>query len=312
MATMVYSLKDFEGISWENKITLDDTTIELINTITNQVSSPDYVKTPSFTNNEKPYRKRKKNIPDLKPEDWESIRNFKKTEIIKKEGIDKEIDNIRLLVNKLTEKTYNIIIEKICTTLDELNDNENYDELSIDKIGYAIFNMATANKFNSNIYAKLCYTLKNKYDFMVPIIENNILEFMKLFDKMEFVNPSEDYDKFCDMNLENDKRRSMSLFLTSLEKHKVVTHDFVFDNILNIHKRIMDNKSNECMKVENDELTENLLVLLTNVDSPTKSDKWNCIYNNMIDIKSNKYPGITTKCKFKHMDILDYIKKNNM
>ena len=311
MATMVYSLKDFEGISWENKISLDDTIIELINNITNQVSSPDYVKTPSFTNNEKPYRKRKKNIPDLKPEDWESIRNFKKTEIVKKEGIDKEIDNIRLLVNKLTDKTYDIIIEKICTTLDELNDNENYDELSTDKIGYAIFNMATANKFNSNIYAKLCYTLKKNYEFMVPIIESNILEFMKLFDKMEFVNPSDDYDKFCDMNIENEKRRAMSLFLTSLEKNNVVTHEFVFDNIINIQEKLMENKTNESMKAENDELIENLFVLLTNVDSPTKSGKWNSIYGNILDIKSNKYSGVTNKCKFKHMDIIDYIKKNN-
>ena len=297
MATMVYSLKDFEGISWENKISLDDTIIELINNITNQVSSPDYVKTPSFTNNEKPYRKRKKNMPDLKPEDWESIRNFKKTEIVKKEGIDKEIDNIRLLVNKLTDKTYDIIIEKICTTLDELNDNENYDELS--------------NKFNSNIYAKLCYTLKKNYEFMVPIIESNILEFMKLFDKMEFVNPSDDYDKFCDMNIENEKRRAMSLFLTSLEKNNVVTHEFVFDNIINIQEKLMENKTNESMKAENDELIENLFVLLTNVDSPTKSDKWNSIYDNILDIKSNKYSGVTNKCKFKHMDIIDYIKKNN-
>jgi hypothetical protein len=72
----------------------------------------------------------------------------------------------------------------------------------------------------------------------------------------------------------------------------------------------MDNKSNECMKAENDELIENLFVLLTNIDSPSKSDKWNIIYDNLIDIKSNKYPGITNKCKFKHMDILDYIKKN--
>ena len=145
----------------------------------------------------------------------------------------------------------------------------------------------------------------------IEIATTAINGFATSFDKMEFVNPSDDYDKFCDMNIENEKRRAMSLFLTSLEKNNVVTHEFVFDNIINIQEKLMENKTNESMKAENDELIENLFVLLTNVDSPTKSDKWNSIYDNILDIKSNKYSGVTNKCKFKHMDIIDYIKKNN-
>ena len=30
------------------------------------------------------------------------------------------------------------------------------------------------NKFNSKVYAKLCCELKEKYEFMTDIIENNI------------------------------------------------------------------------------------------------------------------------------------------
>lgn len=309
MSVLVYSLTDFENISWNSKFTLDDTTIELINNLSNQVSAPTYVKTPNFKAVDKPHRK-KKGIPDtIKEEDWHAIRNFKKTEMVKKDGIDKEIDKVRLLINKLTDKTYNVVSEKIFTTLDELCENEQYDTECIDKIGYAIFTMATANKFNSNIYAKLCSMLQDKYDFMIPIISKNIAEFMKIFDNMTFVDPNDDYDKFCDMNIENDKRRALSLFLTSLEKHNVVTHEFVIDTILTIQAKMMTSKNDGSKQMENDELVESLFIMITNLKSPISSVKWKDIYTNIIDIKSNKYLGITNKCKFKHMDIIDYISK---
>ena len=311
MTTMIYSLKDFENISWTNKFVLPTESIELINKLSNQVASPDYVKTPKFASNDRTMYKKKKrhNNDDLKSEDWETIRNFKKTEIVKKEGIEKEIDSIRLLINKLTDKSYTVIVENMFTILDELSENKEYDNASMDRIGYAIFNMATSNKFNSNVYAKLCNALNNKYEFMVPIISNNISEFMKLFDNMVFVDPNENYDKFCDMNIENERRRAMSLFLTSLYKNNVITLDYVIDNIVNIQTKMMDTKNDESKQMENNELIENLFILITNIDSPQSSDKWPSILTKINDIKTTKYAGITNKCKFKHMDLFDSINK---
>ena len=311
MTTMIYSLKDFENIAWTNKFVLPAESIALINSLSNQVASPDYVRTPKFTATDRPMYKKKKrhNNDDLKSEDWETIRNFKKTELVKNEGIEKEIDSIRLLINKLTEKSYAVIIEKMFTTLDELSENKEYDTAAMDRIGYAIFNMATSNKFNSNVYAKLCNALNNKYEFMVPIISNHISEFMKLFDNMVFVDPTDNYDKFCNMNIENEKRRAMSLFLTSLYKNDVITLDFVFDNIVNIQTKLMDMKNDESKQMENNELVENLFTLITNLDSPSSSDKWASILVNINDIKTTKYAGITSKCKFKHMDLIDSINK---
>ena len=57
---------------------------------------------------------------------------------------------------------------------------------------------------------------------------------MKLFENMEFVSPDEDYDKFCEMNITNEKRRAMSLFLTNLYKNEVVSLDILLSNITNL------------------------------------------------------------------------------
>ena len=195
-------------------------------------------------------------------------------------------------------------------TLNEIHENGNYNEESVNKIGFAIFNMATSNKFNSNVYARLCSKLLSEYDFMNSIIHNNITEFMKLFDNMVFVSPEENYDAFCDMNIANDKRRSMSLFLTNLYKNNVITMDIVFANIVNIQNILMTNKNDISKKKENEELSENLYTLLTNIPFLilTKHNGWSIINDNIEIIKNSDSTvnlGISSKCKFKHMDISD-------
>lgn len=321
MTTITYSIQDFDNIKWScDSFILPDETIQLINNLTKQVGAPSYVRTPSFpnknNNNDRiSYKKKKIQTENIDNGDWQAIRNFQKTEFIKKEGIEKEIDSIRALINKLTDKTYDKIIDKLTTTLDEINNNENYDEVYIDKIGHAIFTMATSNKFNSNVYAQLAKELQSKYTFMTNIINNNINEFMKLFEDMKFVSSDDDYDKFCEMNIINDKRRAMSLFLTSLYKHNVITLDFVFDKIKSIQNIIIkeETMTNESNRMIVEELSENLYILLTNIPFSTLAshNEWNQIMNNILKIKNTDTKtcmGITPKAKFKHMDILDKLK----
>jgi len=316
MEDCFYTLHQFETIEWSEKniVQLPQPTINLINLLSEQVGSPNYVKTPSFTNNDKPITTKKRRPHDnVKTEDWENVRNFKKTEIIKKEGIEKDIDNIRLLINKLTEKTYDKMVDSILETIDNILNEETYSVESLNIIGYAVFNMATNNKFNSLVYAKLCNVLKNKYDFMASILEDNINEFMKLFENMEFVTPEQDYNKFCEINLLNDKRRSMSLFLCNLYKTGVVPLDNIMNNIDIIQSRIVSIMNNESSKLELEELSENLFILITNIDFNIlkTSSGWPSVYDRLLLVKTADIQvkkGISHKSRFKHMDILDKCK----
>ena len=345
MSGTIYTLKDFENIAWSaNDKTLDDNEpfklsqeiMDIITSLSEQVGSPNYIKTPAFTKNngsiinngEKPYYKKKRRQEEpISASDWEAIRSFKKTEIAKKVGVEKDIDNIRLLINKLTDKTYDKIIEKLFDTIDEIKNKYHIDDGTIDtdndddiinhinKIGYAIFNMATSNKFNSGVYAKLTCELQSKYEFMRSIIHNNIGEFMKMFENMEFVSSVENYDRFCEVNIINDKRRAMSLFLVNLYKNNVLSLDYIFENIQNIQNMIVheDTIVNDDKIMEIEELSENLYIILTNISTNVfmKHSQWLHVYDNVVRIskintKINK--GISSKTKFKHMDILDKLK----
>ena len=325
MATVIYTIQDFDNIKWsDSSFTLPQETTDLINLLTQQVGAPTYVKTPSFSNknsnssnnnDRSSYKKKKRHNEEVNTDDWQALRSFQKTEFVKKEGIEKEIDCIRALINKLTDKTYDKIIEKLTDTLDIIKDNENCDSVYIDKIGHSIFTMATSNKFNSNVYARLANELQTKYEFMTNIVDNNINEFMKLFEDMEFVSPEVDYNKFCEMNIINEKRRAMSLFLTNLYKNNVITLDFVFDKIISIQNMIMEEETmlNESKYMEVNELSENLYIFLTSIPYSTlvSYSGWGQIMDNLLQIKNidtKKFMGISSKSKFKHMDILDKLK----
>ncbi len=229
MATMYYTLKEIENISWSLKDkSVTPETIALINSLADQVASPTYDKTPVFNNTStKQFNKKKKKVPEvINDEDWEAIRNFQKTELIKSEGIQKEIDSIRSLINRITEKTYSLIIEKLTEKLDSFDETITKSE-DFNKIGKTILDMATSNSFNSKIYAKLCSCLREKYDYIKTIIDNNLKDYMNLFENIEVVDPNENYDKFCDLNIVNDKRRAMSLFLCNLYENKIVELEMI-------------------------------------------------------------------------------------
>ena len=93
----------------------------------------------------------------------------------------------------------------------------------------------------------------------------------------------------------------LSLFLTNLYKNEVVSLDILLSNITNLQNMIvneatLDDKSKQ---MELEELSENLYIMLTNIDKSVlkASDKVQ-IYNNIIKIKTidtKTHPGVSHK-----------------
>jgi hypothetical protein len=316
MATMYYTLKEIENISWSLKDkSVTPETIALINSLADQVASPTYDKTPVFNNTSTKQfnKKKKKALEVINDEDWEVIRNFQKTELIKSDGIQKDIDSIRSLINRITEKTYSVIIEKLTEKLDSFDDTVTKSE-DINKIGKTILDMATSNSFNSKIYAKLCSCLREKYDYIKTIIDNNLKDYMNLFENIEVADPNENYDKFCDLNIVNDKRRAMSLFLCNLYKNKIVELEMIENIVFSLFQRIKTNMHDESKKMEHDEISENLFIIISNIPivNIKTDEKWSGFINYVKDIcgtNIKEAKGISSKCKFKHMDMKSLIEK---
>jgi hypothetical protein len=198
-----YTLNDFKRILNEgflNNITPE--VLKTIQSIADQVGAPEYIKTPQF---DRQLQKSKLNItippavgplltkPPLKfkfkeslagNEDWESVRNFQTTVLLKKEGIDASIDQIRKHLNKITTKTYDSLKTKIIVEINSIikDDNQESPEMLVElnKIGEALFTIASGNSFYSEMYAKLYKELMELYPFMTIIFQTNFDNFREL------------------------------------------------------------------------------------------------------------------------------------
>ena len=353
-----YTLQDFNnilscGFSYDLK---DSNVIELISSLANKVGAPTYIKTPVFPKREKlnsvgeqsnsnsnisqevsssstlHSSRRVKNKPSqISDDDWTLIRTFQKTELKKTEGIEKRIDTIRSLLNKLTDTTYSVIESEILCEVNKIIKGEvdgdgdhggsydrndktitiTIDEENIYKIAHSIFNTASSNMFYSALYAKLFKQLVQCHDVFTKVFEKSYSEFVGLFKKVEYVDPNVDYNKFCEVTKMNDKRRAMSMFIINLMKEGILDLDSVVDIIIELQDMVnayikQANKTNEL-----EELNENIFILLTNGKSILSShEKWESIVSHIkflsiLKVKMKEYPSVNNKLIFKNMDILE-------
>jgi len=309
-----YSINDFENIIFGGiEFALPQETIDYITSIADQVGAADYVRTPQFnrkynnvTNTGSNYQKKKYKNQEIQDDDWDSIRKFQTTEIKKRDGIDANIDNIRKNLNKITEKNYDKLYEQISEEIRQISDATQED---LNKIGESVFNIASGNAFYSKTYAKLYKDLMTTNEFMTTIFNDSLAKFSDLFTTIEHYNPNTDYDKFCENNKTNDKRRALSTFYVNLMKEGVIEKNAVINIIKNIQAYMQEKLNQEGNKEIIDELSENIFILITNsAEELDDDDEWESIIDNVTTYSKSKvkdFPSATTKSIFKHMDILD-------
>ena len=302
----VYKIID-DGFNYE----LPDETIKLIELLSSKVGAPSYIKTPNFqkkNSNRHNVKKNKYKNLNLTDTDWESIRDFKKTEIKQKEGAVIYIDQVRRLLNKITEENYDNVRDELLSVIENITtDNGNKDTLL--SIGNIIFETASQNKFYSKLYAKLYSELKEKIPVINDIFYKSYNEFNKTFEVIEFVEAEEDYNKFCLTNKENDKRKAMSLFITHLISFDMVEVESGIKLLTDLKNKFKNHIEKENCKKIVEEICENLYIIITNgVDYLSNNDDWDSIidYIKLISEKeANDFPSLTNKVIFKCMDIIE-------
>ena len=266
--------------------------------------------------------------------EWDTILSFQKTELKKKEGIELSIDNIRSALNKLTDKTYTAMLANILKEITELftasneDTSEEHNTVAVmDRVALSIFNTASSNAFYSEIYARLFQDLMAKekepgneqYAVFRGIFERNLESFMSLFETIEYCDPKKNYDKFCDINKANEKRKAMSLFIVNLMKIGIVEKTQVLGLMRQIQELMYSNMRQEGKTNEVDELSENLFIMVKHSHSvftvPKSTDPeilelFKARVEQITEISKMKIkskPSITNKTIFKHLDMLDEI-----
>jgi hypothetical protein len=339
---MKYSLNDINNIIFQGfDFKLPEETLKIISELALQVGSPDYVKTPVFQKRDNPMKvepresvfggisrecnvtgggggfkknRRNKATEIVNDEDWEAIRSFQPTKIEEKVGFDANLDQIRVLLNKLTDKNYIDICNKIVDFIDKLV-KENITPENMKCLSSTIFEIASMNRFYSKVYADLYSELSTKFDIMKTITENNLCEFTGLFTTIEYVDPKINYDRFCEINKTNEKRKSLATFYLNLMNNSIIPKKTIMEitrNLLNqVYTFIL---SDEDKKNEVDELTETVAILYKKeLYENDIGDDYELIFDFTIsqvvekiaNSKVKDYKNLTNKTLFKFMDLID-------
>jgi len=333
--TKQYGILDYDDITNAGFLcNLSQETLDIISKLSEQVGAPTYIKTPIFLKKENRsisggggggigggggFKKNKNKPSEITDDDWEVIRAFQTTQKHVSEGIQKNVDNIRGYLNKITDTNEEAMTKDIKAEISQLIEHDTSDE-NMTKIGYSIFNIASSNSFYSALYARLFKSLMSDYDIFKKIFEDNFKEFMNLFESIEFVDPKKNYDKFCEYTKTNDKRRAMSLFVVNLMINNIISEDEIIEIIKQVQTLISSylRKPEKANEVE--ELTENLFIIVTKSKDYLGKDQtkssWESIIKNIefvtiLKPKMKEYPSVTNKTIFKHMDIFEEISSSS-
>ena len=318
LADHQYTLDDFNKINNRinpGDVNLSSTVIQSINRLAALVGAPTYQRTPVFKNknNDNPRRERRRQKVTITEDDWQEMRNFKTTTTIgvkSNDGIEKQLDDLRTLFNKMTSKNYEDKQEQIKTLLQEII-NTNPPESDLLKIGESIFEIGSMNKFWAELYAKSYRGMIEVFPLMNSICQKNVDSFLELFNTIRHIEAEEDYDKFCTINKENSKRRSLSSFFVQLMKQTVISPDKVINLIDILINKFHSYIDSENKKNEVDEIVENLVVMISEgfkfieLHNEEKALEIKKFVSNAASMKSRDHCSLSSKTTFKFMDLDD-------
>jgi hypothetical protein len=243
--------------------------------------------------------------------DWEILRNFTSTKITVNEGVDKNINEIRILLNKISDKNYDVYSEKVIHSVSDFLSSTK-DAESIMKLSNAIFEIISKNKYFSELYAKLYVRLIEISSIFSDILNRYIFHFKEKIHSIQYVDPDKDYDGFCENTKVNDIRKSSLTFIMNLYKLNIVDIEKIHEMtyfLLNLTLTYIDeaDKSNIV-----EEITENLFIIISmGITQFLENEIWkSTIYPIIIKIsamKAKEHVSLTNRTVFKYMDIIDSI-----
>jgi hypothetical protein len=310
---MIYTMEHYNSIVYSNfTYKLPEVELNIINNLIKELGIS-IANQESITDDKYKYKRTQSNKKySNKCEDsWEKTKPFVATKIEKKEGLDKIVNDIRICLNKMSNKNYEAQRDLINQSIIEINATDETNE-NVKRIIKDLFETATSNKFYSEMYAMLYKELLEQYEYIDVILEEFILEYTEGILLIEYVDSNTDYDKYCDNNKMNDKRKGMAMFIVNLMKKNIINFDKLLHIINYLQGLILKyiDEDNKTFAVE--EITENLFLLVTSSVSVLKNESgWKTVVENITNVSQLKvkdHKSLSSRAIFKNMDIIDNLR----
>jgi len=258
---------------------------------------------------------------------WKKKEVFKATVIVKKEGADVLFGDLKKYLNKMTTANYDVqknnAIETINSIikLDEEEAEEDEDDDNsetktknkyVSQIVDTLLHVACSNQYYSMLYAELYVSIMSLHEYFASTCTVIYDKLVSALDKIEFVDPNIDYNKYCIVNKQNDERRALMLFIINSYKNGVFTIEQVSDIAVKIIKMIDGSVCDITHAEEINELTEIMNIFVTNMHTEISKNEGLLFIKEKLDCyskyKTKEYPGMSSRTIFKYMDMMDLLK----
>ena len=221
------------------------------------------------------------------------------------------ISNIRNNLNKLSEQTYDSISDDIIDQLRDYSDEITEEEMN--RITENIFDIGSRNRFYTHLYAKFYKDLIGHFTNFKVVMNERYTELGNSMHNFRTCDEKKDYDLFCDINKENDHRRSKISFIGDLATNGLISPN----DYLNTFKVFINNFDEKINDEENkpvcEEIAEIMNIMFDKAWDYVKNEEDDESKTIIDDVKTfiklyaskrpSYKPGLTNNTIFKFMDI---------
>lgn len=261
-------------------------------------------------NNKHGQNKGKQNTRVINDNEWGNIRTFETTKIEKnEEGIEKELNKIRIQLNKLTNNTFNDVKMELLDIINSFINN--VDETDLLKVSNMIFDVGSSNGFYAKQYSLLYKELMSKYDIMTKVFELQFKDIIGQITNVKNANAEEDYDLFCVVNSQNDKNKSITRFMSFMFNEDMISLEDMYELLSDVIELFTYNVREENSSFICEHLTDIIFEIIQvsgdklKLQHQEKYEETMSIMEDWTEPDKKKYPSYTNKTKFKLMDIIE-------
>jgi hypothetical protein len=246
-------------------------------------------------------------------EDWGLMRSFKTTKIETKTGVDKMINDIRIHLNKMSATNYAKQRDTIISEIRQYLESELATPENTEKISSAIFQIASSNKFLSELYSDLYAELIREFPLFGDLLNEFVSSFHETVDTIEYIDPEENYDEFCRITKANDKRKSTTTFIANAMKKRIVELSVVMRLLRAFLDTTIENTQQPDRVNQIEEIVENIFILVSmSVTELRTLPEWDAVFSNIRLLSDGNshtnFKSTSNRIVFKFMDILDCVK----
>ncbi len=300
--TTYYNIEDFSNIAFSGfSYKLPDQVIQVIKTLEASIVPTEEPK-PQQPTTTVARRKPKQVIGGGRVDDWNMVRAPKPVEV--KDGPEKVIKDIRIALNKFTNKNADVQTEVITQLIRQVGEDD------INKMTNMVFDIVSSNGFYSEIYVTLYKHLISEFTFFADKLPDILGKYKDSFNNIVPVDPNVDYDAYCVYTKRNDLRKSMTTFIVNLAKQSVLNTSDIIDLISHLENLVLSLAIDAAQSNAIEEIVDNLYIIITESKSALKN--WSAAniwqISQLRKQDAAKYVGISTRASFKAMDIMDAIK----